>query len=351
VNEYEPSAAAVVVVVPSSGKTSSELQRVTTTMPSGLPPSARVTVPEIVDVGSAVAGTVDPAGEYWEPVATLLIRTGQFAKADELLQGEIAKSGRQVEPHWYLAISLRYQGRLNEALGEARAYRRGSSGVERLSPGAADPSSVLEAQVLRELGRYRESAALFDSVSRFRLVAADASAGSSARSWTLTHAAGALAAGGDSSRLAALADSIEAAGARSNLARDQRLHHHVRGLLFAARGNDSAAVAEFRRAVFSMTLGYTRTNVEMARALLRLGQYTDAIAALEPALRGSLEAANLYATHAEVRLLLAEAYARARQGERAARELGWVERAWATGDPLVRQRLDPVARLVRGSRP
>jgi hypothetical protein len=46
---------------------------------------------------------------------------------------------------------------------------------------------------------------------------------------------------------------------------------------------------------------YTRTNVEMAKSLLELGRYGDAIAILEPALRGSLEASNLYVTHTEIR--------------------------------------------------
>ena len=293
------------------------------------------------------AAKLDTAGTHWEPTTSLLIRTGQFDKADALLRGEIAKGGPQVEAHWFLAISLRYQGRLAEALGEARAYRRGITGLELVAPGAADPSSLLEAQVLRELGRYTESAALFDSIARFQLVGAESSAVASSRAWSLTHRAGALAAAGDSSRLASLADTIERVGARSNLARDHRLHHHVRGLLREARGSDSSAVSEFRRAVFSTTLGYTRTNVEMARALIRLGRYADAIAVLQPALRGSVEAANLYATHSEIRLLLGEAYARAGDRTRATEELEWVRRAWSRADPPLRPRLDAVARLVR----
>ena len=293
------------------------------------------------------AAKLDSAGSHWEPTTSLLIRTGQFEKADALLRGEIAKGGPQVEAHWFLAISLRYQGRLAEALGEARAYRRGITGLELVAPGAADPSSLLEAQVLRELGRYTESAALFDSIARFQLVGAESSAVASSRAWSLTHRAGALAAAGDSARLSPLADTIERVGARSNLARDHRLHHHVRGLLLEARGSDSSAVSEFRRAVFSTTLGYTRTNVEMAGALIRLGRYADAIAVLQPALRGSVEAANLYATHSEIRLLLAEAYARAGDRTRATEELEWVRRAWSRADPPLRPRLDVVARLVR----
>jgi DNA-binding SARP family transcriptional activator/Tfp pilus assembly protein PilF/TolB-like protein len=296
------------------------------------------------------AASLDRGGNHWEPMSTLLIRSGQFGRADEMLRAEVSKAVSESDPHWFLAISLRNQGRLADALGEARAYRRGNTGIEAPTPGAADPSSLQEAQVLREVGRYQESSVLFDSISRFRVDGAEASAVASGRAWALTHAAGALAAAGDSSRLGGLADAIERAGAGSNLARDQRLHHHVRGLLLVARGNDSAAVAEFRRAVFSTTLGYTRTNVEMARALIRLKRHPEAIAVLESALRGSLEAANLYVTHSEVRLVLAEAYARAGQRERAARELAWVARAWSNAEPLLRPRLAEIARLVGETR-
>jgi len=51
-----------------------------------------------------------------------------------------------------------------------------------------------------------------------------------------------------------------------------------------------------------------------------------------------------------VRLVLAEAYARAGQRERAARELAWVERAWSNAEPLLRPRLAEIARLVGETR-
>ena len=88
----------------------------------------------------------------------------------------------------------------------------------------------------------------------------------------------------------------------------------------------------------------------MARALTRLKRYSEAIELLEASLRGSLEAANLYVTHAEVRLALAEAYARAGLPEAAARELAWVEHAWSRSDPFLRPRLADVARLVADRR-
>jgi DNA-binding SARP family transcriptional activator/tetratricopeptide (TPR) repeat protein len=291
------------------------------------------------------ADSLDVLGSLWEPMATLWTREGDFTRADQLLRSEIEKGGDATDAHWFLAISLRYQGRLTEALGEARAFRQGAH-LDRVPPGAADPASLHEAQVLRELGRYREAAALFDSVSRFSVIGSDSTAVESSRAWSLTHEASALAAAGDTSRLTALADTIETVGAKSNLGRDNRLHHHVRGLLLVARGDDSTAVTEFRHAIFSIPLGYTRTNVEMGKALMRLGRYADAVAVLEPALRGSLEAANLYATHPEIRLLLAEAYAGAGHRDRANAELEWVRRAYQRADASVRPQLDAATRAV-----
>jgi hypothetical protein len=95
-----------------------------------------------------------------------------------------------------------------------------------------------------------------------------------------------------------------------------------------------------------VTAGYTRTNVEMAKSLLRLGRYAEAVSILEPATRGSLEASNLYVTYPEIRLLLAQAYAGAGERARAERELDWVRRAWVRADPLLRPQLDLAARTV-----
>ncbi len=293
-----------------------------------------------------VSDSLDTQGSAWEPMASLRMHEGEFARADSLLRKAMDRGDDAANAHWFLAISLRYQGRLDEALGEAREYRRAASGLEHVVPGAVDPSALHEAQVLRELGRYRESAALFDSISRFSVSGAESLAVASARVWSLTHEAGALAAAGDTMRLDALADTIEAYGSGSNLGRDNRSHHHVRGLLLAARGADSMAVTEFRRAMFSVSAGYTRTNVEMAKALLRLGRYGEAIAILEPALRGSLEASNLYVTYPEIRLLLAQAYAGNGERDRANRELDWVRRAWVRADAFLRPQLDLAVRAV-----
>src|SRR6185369_3077701 len=156
--------------------------------------------------------------------------------------------------------------RLNEALADARRYRsmalalfqpRGV--VERHK--AAPQEAFGEAELLFELGRFRASAALFDSVGRWVVGDESPSALAHVRSWALTHSSRALAAAGDTAELAARADSIQADGLRTGDGRDRLLHHYVRGLLLAARGQDAAAVAEYQQAVWSWNFGYTRVNM------------------------------------------------------------------------------------------
>jgi predicted Zn-dependent protease len=162
---------------------------------------------------------------------------------------------------------------------------------------------------LESVDRFREAAMVYDSIARFEFPDDFPSSTARRTAWSLTHAASALAAAGDTTRLQRLADSVRAIGALSGFGRDQILHHHIRGLLFVARGQDSLALDAFREAIFSITFGYTRTNVEMAKIYLRRREPREAIALLEPALRGSLEASNLYAPRTQIHALLARAYA------------------------------------------
>jgi DNA-binding SARP family transcriptional activator/TolB-like protein len=263
--------------------------------------------------------------------ALIALRKGDFADADGLL-AELERDTNSVwhaDGAWYSAISLRYQGRVREALE-----------VGRHNP-------VVAAQVLHEQGRWREAAALFDSVAqhppfepwqRGRVARH--------RAWYLTHSATARAAAGDTSTLAAIADSVEVIATQSAYGRDRRLHHHVRGLLLAARGRWSEAESMFRRALYSPTFGYTRTNLELGRVLLARRRPGEAIAILRPALRGSLEASNLYVTHTELHELLARAYDEAGQPDSAAAHYRWVVNAWRGADPQFRPRREVARRRL-----
>jgi Flp pilus assembly protein TadD len=149
----------------------------------------------------------------------------------------------------------------------------------------------------------------------------------------LTLAGTALAAAGDTAGVRRLADSAEAIGKRSNWGRDPRLHHFLRGLLLQRQGHHAEAVETFRRAVFSPTDGYTRINLEMARSLMALGRGAEAVAILQPALRGGVDGSNTYVTHTELHEALAQAFERAGQADSARVHYRAVEAAWRRADP------------------
>ena len=198
------------------------------------------------------------------------------------------------------------------------------------------------------MGRYRASAALFDSIARWTADDESPSQLAHAAAWAMTHAAGALAAAGDTAGLAARADSVQALGSQSLLGRDRVLHDHIRGLLLVARGQDDAAIAEFTRAVWSSSFGYTRTNMELAAALMRRGRAREAVTVLQPALRGSIEASNYYVSRTDIHERLAEgwtAVAGAAARDSAAAHYAFVARVWRRADPTFAKRVQTAMRL------
>ena len=280
--------------------------------------------------------------------SAFLIRAGKYVAADELLALALRDSnpGRQADALWNLVLSLREQGRMKEALAAARRSRIAAARSTGQQSNRA-PINVLEAQMLLEMGRPAAAATLFDSLAAQRMTEDTPSAEARTTALMLTHAADARFAAGDTSLLSKLADSIRVMGDRSGYGRDRRLHHHVRGLILAARGADSAAISEFKSAVYSWTVGFTRTNYELARLYLRHGQAREAVAVLQPALRGALDASNLYVSRTELHERLAQAWEAAGQPDSAAAHYAWVVHAWSAADPFLQPRVTAArARLV-----
>jgi hypothetical protein len=160
------------------------------------------------------------------------------------------------------------------------------------------------------------------------------------RALTAAQRAGVLSAWGDTARLAQLADSVEVLGAQSASGRDRRLHHHVRGLLWRARGAPQPAADEFRRAIYSPTSGFTRVNLELAGALLDLDRPREAIDVLSPAFRGPIEGSNLYVTRSELHDEMGRAWEAAGNADSASYHYRRASEAWRRADPSLRSRAD-----------
>lgn len=266
--------------------------------------------------------------------ARLAMRRGDYVDADLRLRRLVAEGGWS-SAEWFLGISLRDQGRLEEAMA---------------LPGASH--SVLRPILLLESGRPREAAADFEARARGPLASSPPVVGHVAKNlaFNLTLAATCLAAAGDTARLAGLADTVEQAGASSLIGREVVLSHYIRGLLFAARKQPIQAAEQYRKAIYSWNGGYTRVNYELGRTLLELGRPGEAVAVLQPAFRGSLEAANTYVSRTELHELLARAFQAAGEHDSAAVHWRAVERAWRQADPQYRARWEMARRAIASHR-
>ena len=255
-----------------------------------------------------------------------LLRWGRFAELDRVLRPDLQSPTPQTrdEARWLLWISLRYQGRFRDARELAR-----------------DATQI--ALMAQELGRPAEAGRLFEERAR-QIAASDAPLGLKARTraWMLTLAGTAWAAAGDTAAVRRLVDSVQVIGAASSFGRDGRLHFVLRGLLLQQQGRHAEAVEAFRNGIFSMTDGYTVTNLLMARSLLALGRAQEAIAVLQPALRGGVDGSNTYTSRTELHEALAEAFDLAGLKDSAAVHYQAVEQAWRDADPAYSDRYQRV---------
>ncbi|MGQ0702017.1 MAG: BTAD domain-containing putative transcriptional regulator [Gemmatimonadales bacterium] len=268
-----------------------------------------------------------------------LIKQGLYDEAEFALSSLLVSSGRETRgrARWLLFIVLRNRGRLREAAGLNARAGSPSTVLPESDTLSSDP--INKAILAFEMGRYREAAGQFYRVSQgFRT---DRFAGRRARniSWWLALSATASAAAGDTMRVRILADSIEQFATRSLNGRDRRLPFFLRGLLAARQGRQTEALTLLRQAVHSASVGYTRINYELARTLLALDRPLEAVGILQPALRGGIEASNLYITRTELHELLAQAWDRVGLPDSAAVHYRAVVRAWDRADPPFQPRV------------
>lgn len=297
------------------------------------------------------AGAAGPAYDVALNRAIYGIRAGRFELAnEELLRRMRSPELRdRLDAGWWLHFAWRAQGRLADAMEVARTLRATDSTWGQR--GAAPYIGTAMAAVLYEQGRYRQAAALWDSIAVLRTPGLINSRYARHRAWFLSLAATAHAAAGDTAGLGTRADTIEVLGRQSSFVRDQRLHHHVRGLLYQARGRHEEAVEAFRAAVHMPTVGYGRNRVALARSLVTLGRHDEAVAALRPLLAGPIDGSNTYLSLTEVRAELAEVFAAAGRADSAAAHAARVVEAWRQADPLFEARRRRMEDIVAGSAP
>lgn len=275
------------------------------------------------------------------------IHRGNFEDGDRLFRLYLRTGTPRMRiqaAHW-LAISLRMQGRWGEALKAAEAL---------LDAARPRPSwdqleilgHVAQALALLGSGRADEAAPIFEASAR---VYPEFSESRKARveAWALTHAGTARAVAGDTTALKVLIERVDVAGTRSNYARDKRLHHYLRALLARARGAPEAEVeAQLRAALYSLSQGYSRINLELAESLLRQRRYEEAAAVAAAPLRNSMESNGMYATRTDFHALLGRIWYAAGEPDSARVHLRAARYAWRAADPIMALRVAEVDSLL-----
>lgn len=205
--------------------------------------------------------------------------------------------------------------------------------------------SLVRADGLARIGRMADARAIFEHVGHPPGSSPRAFTAPEARGFSWSHAleADALVRAGDTAAARPLIDSIAHSGTQSYYGRDKVLHHHVRGVLLLAQGQYVEAERELVAAEWAAD-GWTRTNVELARARLALGRPDSAIAALRDAYMAPVDAMARYVPRTEIDWWMSRAFAAAHEPDSAAVYASYVREAWRHADPSFRARLDSLAR-------
>ena len=282
--------------------------------------------------------------EFVFPAGVRIIEA-DFAGAEELLRAAALSTdpSSAFEGTWYLGLLTRHQGRWAESARLMQQRSAALTAEERRADFGFLPKTA-EALALYESGEPARAFILWDSIAQFPNPALGE--GDLHRRQAMLHAllADAALALDDTSRVRRAADSAAAWASRSNNPRDSRVADHAAGVLRLAHGDTAGAISTLRSAIFSVTLGFTRTNSVLGRILLAAGRPAEAIAVVRPALRGSLESSNLYVTHTELHEQLGRAFTALGQRDSARVHFGYVAKALERSDPVAKQRLEAARR-------
>jgi len=268
--------------------------------------------------------------EYWEFSVRVLLMARRYADADTAIATAMASQRR--------GAAFDMKALLERERGQLRASNRTVDQAAAEVPGLYW-LKLMKANTLGRLGSYDEAARLIESMTHpgkvvFPLL------GGTARGFAWHHAleADILAPKGDTVRLRSLADSVEVGGSRSYYGRDWRLPHHIRGQVALAGHRYDEAIRELTQALWTRA-GWTRTNVELARAYLAKKQPGDAVAALRGAYEQPLDAMARYVPRSELDYWMALSFHAAGQMDSARVYASRARESWAEADPEVKRML------------
>ena len=268
------------------------------------------------------------------------IRAGDFTEADRQARAVMAslREHEGTQARWVLAMSLRYQGRWTESLSLMRERLASLTREQRAEDHEYLPA-LLSGLVLMDADKPTEAARLLDSIARHPHPSVTGGRLARRQAYQYVLLAETGLAMGDTILVRRAADSGRAWAGRAAGPREERMADHGQALVLLARHDTAAAMEHFRRAIYSTTLGFTRSSYWLGRLLNARGQSAEAVRLLRPALRGPLDNTNLYVTQTEIREELAQAYTRLGQRDSARVQWEWVARALANADPAARDRL------------
>ena len=290
------------------------------------------------------------AGESLINRVYVAVRRGDFAAAEALLNSSEPDADWRARRSrvWWRVIMLRYAGRPRAAALVARQL---------LPPDPTDSERKSEWLPLAiasfEAGDLDAAANAFEAAATAAPAYWRAHPGAVARrrAWSFTLRGTVAAAQGDTTALRRLADTVAVYGPQSALGRDRLLPAYLHGLLLEAEHRPAAAIDSFRVAAYSPTEGFTRVNVELARALAGMGRWREAEYWLEAALRGGMEGSNFFVTRTELREQLAQTFAAAGEVDSARVQFALVARAWADAESPYRARRDSANAYLARTRP
>jgi len=270
--------------------------------------------------------------------AITAVNLENYSVADDVLQKIATSSGSSSDDRttalWWLAISLRQQGRFHDAAAKLTKIRL-------IDPAPYAGAMLQAGQVYGELGDWQRARIMFDSAAHLPGRGADlSSAYGRHRAWTLTHVARARAAMGDTIGLMELADTVRNLGEMSSFGRDWKLHHFIRAAVLEIRGDTASAMDEYRKSIYSASLGFTVSNVRLANLLIAERKPREAIGILRAALHGGRDASNTYVTATELHELMAKSFEMAGARDSAAVHYRAVAGAWSKAEPKWKARAD-----------